>query len=77
MEAATQDLIARLREHASHQVGDAFRLCRDTAAALESMVADAKRYKRLRDGNEWPAVFADCHAPEPLRGGDLDKALDQ
>ena len=36
---------------------------------------DAKRYRLLRDGQNWPAVFARHDAPEPLRGVDLDKAM--
>ena len=36
---------------------------------------DAKWYRRLRDGQNWPAVFARHDAPEPLRGVDLDKAM--
>ena len=37
---------------------------------------DAKRYRLLRDGQNWPAVFARHDAPEPLMGVDLDEATD-
>ena len=42
-------------------------------AALEK---DAARYRKLRDGQNWPAAFARHDAPEPLRGADLDAACD-
>jgi hypothetical protein len=45
-------------------------------AERDAAVADADRYGVLRDGAGWPAVFADCHAPEPLRGDYLDAAID-
>lgn len=45
-------------------------------AECEKLRKDAERYLRLRNGQNWPAAFA-CHdAPEPLRGVDLDAALD-
>jgi hypothetical protein len=37
---------------------------------------DAERYRKLRDGQSWPAVFACSNSPEPLRGADLDAAID-
>ena len=37
---------------------------------------EAKRYRLLRDGQNWPAVFARHDAPEPLLGVDLDRATD-
>lgn len=36
---------------------------------------DAKNYRTLRDGEGWPAVFNSSDAPEPLRGTDLDAAM--
>lgn len=43
---------------------------------LSTARKDADRYRRLRDGNNWPAVFARHDAPEPLRGVELDAACD-
>ena len=37
---------------------------------------DAARYQWLRDSSHWPAVFAASDAPEPLRGSELDAAID-
>lgn len=42
---------------------------------LEEARKDAERYRWLRDGSNWPAVFASHDAPEPLRGEDLDAAI--
>lgn len=37
---------------------------------------DADKYRKLRDGADWPAVFASSDAPEPLRDDDLDAAME-
>lgn len=50
---------------------------RQLLADLESAQQEAQRYRALRDGQGWPAVFASSDAPEPLRGGDLDAELSQ
>lgn len=42
----------------------------------EALRRDAERYRWLRDGSNWPAVFASSDAPEPLRGDELDAAID-
>ena len=42
----------------------------------DDVVRDAERYRFIRDGSGWPAVFAAHNAPEPLRGDDLDSAID-
>ena len=47
--------------------------CTDDAAPFRK---DAERYRKLRDGQNWPAAFARHDAPEPLRGVDLDAAID-
>ncbi|MBQ1559133.1 MAG: hypothetical protein IIZ69_13755, partial [Pseudomonas sp.] len=39
------------------------------------MAKDAERYRQLRDGSGWPAVFDNSDDPEPLRGNDLDAAM--
>ena len=44
---------------------------------LRAADADAARYRLLRDGLSWPAVFASHDAPEPLRGADLDTAMER
>lgn len=44
-------------------------------AAAMLMVEDADRYHRLRNGQNWPAVFANSEDPEPLRGAELDAAM--
>ena len=42
----------------------------------DQLRAEVERYRHLRNGQSWPAVFASHDAPEPLRGDDLDTALD-
>ena len=37
---------------------------------------DAARYRMLRNGEYWPAAFYDHDEPEPLRGQELDAAID-
>lgn len=41
-----------------------------------SLDQDAMRYRQLRDGGNWPAVFEKAGAREPLRGESLDDVLD-
>lgn len=52
---------------------------RDTILALlaerEELKRDADKYRILRNGAGWPAVFASSDSPEPLRGDDLDAAM--
>lgn len=51
---------------------------RDAALAeLDACRKDAERYRQLRDGSGWPAVFDNSDDPEPLRGDDLDAAMSQ
>ena len=45
-------------------------------AEVERLRADAERYRWLRDMNHWPACFGSHSAPEPVRGSDLDAAID-
>lgn len=45
--------------------------------SMHRMAKDAERYRLLRDGSDWPAVFASHDAPEPLRGADLDTAMER
>lgn len=42
----------------------------------EDVVKDAERYRWLRDSDHWPAPFASSQEPEPIRGADLDAAID-
>ncbi len=42
---------------------------------VKALRKDAERYRKLRDGSGWPAVFSRHDAPEPLRGADLDAAV--
>ena len=42
---------------------------------IRRMAKDAERYRQLRDGSGWPAVFDNSDDPEPLRGDDLDAAM--
>lgn len=44
---------------------------------IRRMAKDAERYRQLRDGSGWPAVFDNSDDPEPLRGNDLDAAISQ
>lgn len=43
---------------------------------LAACERDAARYRWLRNGEQWPAVFPDYDEPEPLRDGVLDAAID-
>ena len=40
------------------------------------VVRDAERYRWLRDHDHWPAPFSSSQEPEPVRGLDLDAAID-
>lgn len=42
---------------------------------IRRMAKDAERYRQLRDGSGWPAVFDNSDDPEPLRGDHLDAAM--
>ena len=44
--------------------------------APDDVVRDAERYRWLRDRDHWPAPFASSQDPEPVRGIDLDAAID-
>jgi hypothetical protein len=44
-------------------------------AENEALQVDAANYRKLRDGSSWPAVFASSVAPEPLRGDQLEVAM--
>jgi len=43
---------------------------------LEAVRKDAARSRWLRDSDHWPAAFDSHIAPEPVRGGYLDAAID-
>jgi predicted RNA-binding Zn-ribbon protein involved in translation (DUF1610 family) len=61
--------IARLRTQLAES--------RDYAISEASKLRkEAERYRLLRDGDSWPAVFVSCDAPEPIRGAGLDAAID-
>lgn len=42
----------------------------------DDVVRDAERYRWLRDHDHWPAPFSSSQEPEPVRGHDLDAAID-
>lgn len=42
----------------------------------DAVVRDAERYRWLRDSDHWPAAFVSSQEPEPIRGTDLDSAID-
>jgi hypothetical protein len=44
--------------------------------AIEEVVKDAQRYQWLRDRDHWPAAFDSHSAPEPVRGTELNTAID-
>jgi hypothetical protein len=79
-----KDLIARLRAPSIMESRadwiDRMRMAADAIAALvaerDAAAADADRYSVLRDGDNWPAAFANAQDPEPLRGDYLDDAVD-
>ena len=45
-------------------------------SAPADVVRDAERYRWLRDHDHWPAPFSSSQEPEPVRGHDLDAAID-
>lgn len=49
---------------------------RSLTAERDQLRAEVERYHHLRNSQSWPAVFASHDAPEPLRGDELDAALD-
>lgn len=49
---------------------------REGQAECDQLRAEVERYHHLRNGQSWPAVFASHDAPEPLRGYELDTAID-
>lgn len=42
----------------------------------DDVVRDVERYRWLRDHDHWPAPFSSSQEPEPVRGRDLDAAID-
>lgn len=76
---AQEKRIAELESALKAEQDEVFRLqCSHSAlyARVQELESDAARYRWLRNGDHWPAAFADCHAPEPLLGSDLDAAID-
>lgn len=52
-------------------------LCIHQAPSVPAdVVRDAERYRWLRDHDHWPAPFSSSQEPEPVRGRDLDAAID-
>lgn len=47
----------------------------DQLAKARELMRDAENYLKLRNGENWPAVFASHDEPEPLREDALDAAL--
>ena len=45
-------------------------------AEVLALRMDAERYRWLRDLDHWPAPFSSSQEPEPVRGRDLDAAID-
>lgn len=45
-------------------------------SAPGDVVRNAERYRWLRDHDHWPAPFSSSQEPEPVRGRDLDAAID-
>lgn len=50
--------------------------CERQAEELGQLRTEVERYRHLRNGQSWPAVFASHDAPEPLRGDELDTDID-
>lgn len=63
--------VQRFKEHALNEKSARLELERQ----LEGARRDAELYRQLRNGSNWPAVFASHDAPEPLRGEELDAAM--
>ena len=45
-------------------------------AELAACREDAERYRWLRTGKGWPAVFSGANEPEPVTGDELDAMVD-
>ena len=45
-------------------------------ARVQELEKDAARYRWLRNMDHWPATFDSHSAPEPIRGPELDAAID-
>ena len=52
------------------------RMLPELVTHIEGLAKDAGRYRWLRDRDHWPAPFASSQDPEPVRGIDLDAAID-
>ena len=62
-----------IRDWTQHKVD---KLTHPAPSVLDDVVRDAERYRWLRDRDHWPAPFASSQDPEPVRGIDLDAAID-
>ena len=69
------ETVAECIERNRRDADAAAELLRKAQEQLEEAQKDAARYRWLRDGSNWPAVFASSYAPEPLRGEELDAAI--
>jgi len=49
---------------------------RPAPSVPDDVARDAERYRWLRDHDHWPAPFSSSQEPEPIRGSDLDAAID-
>ncbi len=72
---AIDDALAEFRTYIAKGYKYELRALYNHPAPSDDVVRDAERYRLIRDGSGWPAVFAAHDAPEPLRGDDLDAAM--
>jgi hypothetical protein len=69
--------LERERRSLDWKLHRAAKLVASLRAEVAALREDAERYRVLRDGEGWPAVFVSCDAPEPIRGAGLDAAIEQ
>ncbi len=58
------------------RLAEQFNRCADLEKQVRELSKEAQRYRVLRDGQSWPAVFSAVWSVEPMRGEDLDIAVD-
>lgn len=73
----TNEIMALVDEYAGSITGGSKQTRKRIGEAIEALQADAARYRWLRKGSNWPAVFMFHDDPEPIAGIDLDAAIDE
>ena len=69
------DAVIELLQEAADEI-DALQARAQVQGEAEVVQQAAERYRWLRDLDHWPAPFLSSQEPEPVRGRDLDAAID-